>query len=178
MQPEAFGRAPLQARRTWPGRALKLSTGAFLRVRGTRPVPEEGLVGLERLAAGTAETGRRLRKVEQVREHVQREMSGAQVQQKLSRHQLLIWRPALGEPLYRRLDASQTPDIGERPGDGVALGSAELARRRNSWRADRRGRGRMPAAVAAASRSQPEYGNGERESPCRRYEERPHPDRA
>src|SRR3954451_17153216 len=114
MQPEAFGRSPLQARRTWPGRALKLSTGAFLGVRGTCPVPEEGLVGLERLAARTAETGRRLRKVEQVREHVQREMSGAQVQQKLSRHHLLIWRPALGEPLYRRLDAPQAPDVGER----------------------------------------------------------------
>jgi hypothetical protein len=69
------------------------------------PVPEEGLVGLERLAASTAETGRCLRKVEQVRKHVQREMSGAEVQQKLSGHHFLIWCPALGEPLYRRLDA-------------------------------------------------------------------------
>jgi hypothetical protein len=66
---------------------------AFLRMRGARPVPEEGLVGLERLAASTAETGRCLRKVEQMREHVQREMSGAEVQQKLSGHHLLIWPP-------------------------------------------------------------------------------------
>jgi hypothetical protein len=75
---------------------LKSSTGALLRVRGARPVPQEGLVGLERLAASTAETDRCLRKVEQVREHVQREMGGAGVQQKLSDHHLLIRRPVLG----------------------------------------------------------------------------------
>jgi hypothetical protein len=133
-----------------------------LPVRGARPVPEEGLVGLERLATSTAEAGRCLCKVEQMREYVQREMSGAEVQHKLSGHHLLIWRPALGEPLYRRLDAPQTPDVGERPGNYVALDVVELARRRGSWRADRRGCGRMPAAVAAAN---PRYGTGEREAP-------------
>ena len=136
-----------------------------MRVGGAWPVPQDGLFGLERLAAITAETDRGLRKVEQVRERVQREMSGAEIQLKLSGHNLLIRRPVLGERLHRRLDAPQTPDVGERPGNGAALGSVELARRRASWRSDRRGRGTMPAAVAAASRHQPEYGDGERESP-------------
>jgi hypothetical protein len=68
----------------------------------------------------------------------------------------------LGERVHRSLDAPQTPDVGERPGNGATLGSVELARRRASWRAGGRGRGRMPAAVAAADRHQPEYGDRER----------------
>jgi hypothetical protein len=32
--------------------------------------------------------------------------------------------------LHRRLDAAQTPNVGERPGNAATLGSAELARRR------------------------------------------------
>lgn len=116
----------------WSVGRSKLSTGALLRVRGARSIPQDGLFGLEPVAASTAETGRCLRKVEQVREHVQREMSRAEIQLKLSGQHLLIRRPLLGEHLHRRLDASQTPDVGERPGDGATLGSVELARRRAS----------------------------------------------
>jgi hypothetical protein len=142
-------------------RALKLSA-AFL-----PPAPQEGLIRLEPLGAITAETDGYLRKVEQVREHVRREIGGADVQQKLSGHRVLSRRPVLGERLHRRLDAPQTPDVGERPGNSATLGSVELARRRASWCAGRRGRGRMPAAVAAAGRHQPEYCYGERETGSR-----------
>jgi hypothetical protein len=106
--------------------------------------------------------------VEQVREHVRREMGGAEVQHQLSGHRVLGRRPALGERVHRRLDAPQTPDVGERPGNGATLSSVELARRRASRRAGRRGRDRMPAAVAAPGRDQPEYGGGEDESARRR----------
>src|SRR5256886_11074162 len=119
---------------------LKSST-AFM-----NPVPQEGLLRLEPRGAITAEPDRCLRKVEQAREHVQREFGGAEVQQKLSGHHILVRRPVLGERLHRRLDAPQTPDVGERPGNGATLGSVELARRRASWRAGRCGRGRMSVA--------------------------------
>jgi hypothetical protein len=97
-------------------------------------------------------------------------MGGAEVKQKLSSEDLLIWPPALGVRLHRRLDSPQTPNVGERPGDAATLGSVELARRRAFWRgrAGRRGRSRMPAAAAATGRHQPEYGDSERESPRRR----------
>ena len=94
-------------------------------MRGARPVPQDGLFGFECLAAITAETGRCLRKVEEVREHVQREMGGPEVQQKLSGHRILSRRPALGERVHRRLDAPQTSDVGECTGNGAALGSVE-----------------------------------------------------
>jgi hypothetical protein len=128
------------------------------------PGPQDGLRRLESLGAITAESDRCLRKVEQVRVQVQREMGGADIQQEFSGHHILSRRPVLGERLHRRLDAPQTPDVGERPGNGAMLDSVELARRRASWRAGRRDRGRMPAAVAAASRHQPEYSDRERES--------------
>jgi hypothetical protein len=94
--------------------------------------PQDGLRRLEALGAITAESDRRLRKVEQVRVHVQRELAGAEVQQKLSGHDVLIRRPVLGERLHPRLDAPQTPDGGERPGNGATLRSVELAGRRAS----------------------------------------------
>jgi hypothetical protein len=122
----------------------------------------------EPLGAITAESDRCLRKVEQVREHVQGEMGGAEVQHELPRHHILSRRPVLGERLHRRLDAPQTPDVGERRGNGATLGSVELARRRAAWRAGRCRRGTMPAAAVAAGRHEPEYGNGVRESPRRR----------
>jgi hypothetical protein len=95
-------------------------------------------------------------------------MGGADIQQKLSGHRVLSRRPALGERLHRRLDAPQTPNVGKRPGNTATLGSVELARRRAAWRAGRRGRGRMPAAVAAAGRHQAEHGDGKRETPRER----------
>src|SRR5207342_40973 len=124
--------------------ALVSSTGRPL------PVPEEGLLRLEPIRAITAETDRRLRTVDQVREHVRREVDGAEVEQKPSGQRLLSRRPVLGERVHRRLDAPQTLDVGERQGNAVTLGLVELARRRASWRAGRRGRGTMRAAVAAA----------------------------
>jgi hypothetical protein len=53
-------------------------------------------------------------------------MSSAEIQQKLPSHNLLIRRPALGERAHRCLDATQTPDVGEGAGNGVALSSVEL----------------------------------------------------
>jgi len=146
-------------------------TTAILRVRGALPVPQDGLGGLEPQRAINAKTDRCLREVEQVRVHVQREVGGAEVEQKLSRDLVLMRRPALGNRLHRRLNAPKTPDVGERPGNGATLRSVELARRQASWCAGRAGRcggGTMSAAVAAAGRHQRDYGDGERESPRRR----------
>lgn len=149
------------------------------------PGPQDRLRRLEPLGAITAESDRCLRKVEQLRVHVERKMGGTDIQQEPSGHHILSRRPVLGERLHRRLDAPQTPDVGERPGNTAALGSVELAGRRASWRAGSRGRGTMAAAVAAAGRHQPEYGDCKRESPRRRrqvtrswYAEPRHPDRA
>jgi hypothetical protein len=139
------------------------------------PAPQHGFHRLETQGAITAESDRCLRKVEQVRVQVQREMGGADIQQELSGHHILSRRPVLGERLYRRLDAPQTPDVGERAGNAATLGSVELARRRASWRAGRRRRGTTPAAVAAAGRHQPECGYGEHESLRRRQPGHPQP---
>jgi hypothetical protein len=132
------------------------------------PVAQEGLGRLESLQAITAEICCCLRKVDQVRAHVHRELGGAEVEQKGSGHRIFSRRPVLGEALQRRLDAPQTPDVGERPGDGATLGSFELAWRRAFRRSGRRDRGRMPAAAAAAGRRQREHGDCEREGRSRR----------
>ena len=75
-------------------------------------VPQDGFFRLEGVGAVAAEVDRCLRKVEQVREDVRREVAGAEVQLELSGQHLLMRRPALGERLHRCLDAPQTPDVG------------------------------------------------------------------
>ena len=127
---------------------------------------EEGLLRLEPLRAGTAKSDRCLRQVEQVPKHVQRKLRRAEVQQKLSGHNVLIRRTTFGVRLDRRLDAPQPPNVGERPGNRATLGSAEFAGRQASRRAGGSGRGRMP--TAAAGHRQPECDDGEHESPRRR----------
>jgi hypothetical protein len=91
-------------------------------------------------------------------------MAGAEVQQKLSGHLLLMRGAALRERVHRRLDASQTPDVGERQCNGATLNSVQRARRRARWCGGRQSRGRIPAAVAATSGCHGEHGEGERDS--------------
>jgi hypothetical protein len=64
--------------------------------------------------------------VEKVRVHVQREIGGAEIQHELSGHLVLGRRPVLGKRAHRRLDAPQTPDVGEHPGNGATRDSVEL----------------------------------------------------
>ena len=140
------------------------------------PVVQEGLARLESLGAIAAEPGRRLRKVDQVRAHVHRELGGAEIEQELSGHGVFVRRPALGVRLQRLLDALQALDVGERSGNRATLCSPDRARRRASRRADRRSRWRMPAAAVATGRHQREYRDRGRAN-GRRYAESRHPDR-
>lgn len=132
---------------------------------------QDGLHRLEPSGAIAAESDRGLRAVEQARVHVEREVGGAELQDDLPGQLLLTRSTALRERLHPGLDALQTPDVGARPRNAASLGFVELARCRVGRRDGRRGCGTMPAAVAAAGRHQPEYGDSERE-----WEPR-HPDR-
>ena len=155
--------SPVRVRASALVGALKLATAIL------SPVPQERLGRLEPLRAVTAEIGGCLRKVDQVRTHVHRELGGAEIQQKFSGHRVFVRRPVLGERLQRRLDAPQAPDVGERACNGTTLGASERARRRASCRLRSRSRSRcrMPASAVATRRYQRENGDGERECPCR-----------
>jgi hypothetical protein len=106
-------------------------------------------------------------------------MRGAELEYDLSGELLLARSSALGERLHPRLDALQTPDVGDRPDTAATLGSVELARSRASRRAGSRSRHMMRAAAAATGRQQRECGDGERQSPRHRepVTEPQHPDR-
>ena len=125
-------------------------------------IAEDGLFRLERRAAIAAQAGGGLRLVQKTREDVERELGGADVEEKLAGQSLLTGRSALGKRLHWRLDPPEPSNVRTRQGNGPTLGLVELARRRALRRHDRCGRGKVSAIVAAAGRDQDKRREGKR----------------